>query len=126
MVAIKPLSAQDRFCGLCDSHASDFGFADGVDKGHETVKELGAPPMTFGAVVGLDLEGGDLLTLGQRQTVPPGFEAVDDEIAGFRRGAEIQAHLPAVLLQEAKGRVSFLAAHVMIGGTALPTGEPTA
>lgn len=99
------------------------GLADGVGKGHEAVKELGAPPMAFWAIVGLDLEGGDLLALGQRQTVPSGFEAVDDEIAGFRRGAKTQAHLSAVLLQDAKGCIFFMAAHVMIGRTSLPTGE---
>ena len=90
------------------------GRADGVRKVDQAMEKLGASPMAFWAIVSFDLEQGEGLAFGQREPLPPGFEAVDEEIAGLGGGSEPHGQLSGVLLQEAKGRVFFSTAHLMV------------
>ena len=98
--------------------------AGGVGKIDHALEELGALAAAFRAVVGLDLDvrNDGPLPLGQR--FPPGFQAVDDEVAGLGGTAEGQVQLPAVLVDQPERGVLFRAPHVVVGGAVVAPGLP--
>ena len=100
--------------------------AGGVGKVGHALEELGAPAAAFRAVVGLDLDvrNDGPLPFGQR--LPPGLQAVDDEVAGLGGTAEGQAQLPAVLVDQPERGVFFRAAHVVVGGAVVAPRHPAA
>ena len=86
------------------------------------MQELGASATAFRTVVRLDLPPRDAVTALRRRSLPPGGEAVDDDIAGLGGAAKSHLELPAVLIDDAEGRVFFLAAQVMVGRLMVATG----
>lgn len=78
--------------------------------------------IAFRAIVGLDLEPGEVPAFLGRQAVPPLIQAIDDEVAGLGRTAEDEVDLSAIFIHDAKRRVFFPATHVMIGGLVVPPG----
>ena len=95
------------------------GFADLAGQPGHALEELGSHATAFRAVVDLDLEAIRLFPLFGRQRPPPVLQAVDNEIAGLGRAAKAQVQAGAIFIDNPQGRIFLLAAHVMVGGTAV-------
>ncbi len=96
-----------------------------IGERNPALEKLGAPAIAFRAVVGLDLEQSDAVTLLGGLVLPPGLEAVDDDVAGLGGAAEGQVQLARILVHDTERGVLLPAAHVVVGGSGVATGATT-
>jgi hypothetical protein len=87
---------------------------------HHAFHELRAGTADLGAIIEFDVESLDA-QVDRFSLVPPLFETIGDEVAGFFRMAEdekrlMDRHIPAIQLEHAKWNQQGVRGHVVIEG----------
>ena len=99
------------------------GLANLVGKLHHAVQKLRALPTAFGTVIHFDLQPGHGRLLGLIHRRPPGFECINDEIAGLERATKGDAQPRTVFIHDPTGNIFLVQAQVVITRPMITTRE---
>lgn len=91
-----------------------------VDEVGHALEELGPAAVTLWAVVAPNLHVRERRAQLEGLALLPGAETVDDEVTGLGGAAKGVRQLAAVLIDHAKRRIGFWAAHIVVSRAAVP------
>ena len=99
------------------------GFANLVGKLHLAVQTLRAHTTTFWAVIHCELQPRHSPLLGLLQRCPPGFEGINDAIAGLARAPKGDAQPRTVFIHDPTGNIFLVQAQGVITRPMIATRE---
>ncbi len=97
---------------------------DDVSELHHTREKLCAPATTLRTMVHFDLDQTRVRLLLLLHRVPLRFDRINDEVTRFIRAAKGDVELTARFIHNPTRHILLLAAHIVIAGPVVTSGEP--